>query len=276
MKITTLLENTACGPELRAAHGLSLYVETGEHRILFDMGPNDDFLYNARTLGIDLARVDLAVLSHGHYDHGGGLRAFCAVNDRAPVYLHTDAFMGHYALGEGGERKDVGLDPGLEELGGRFRVCSGTVRLGEGLTLFDSVPDTFGGMGASANMRARLPDGGLGLDDFHHEQDLLVTEGNRAVVLAGCAHRGIVNIRRRAAELLGREPDVVVGGFHLFKLVPGDPAGDGLIARTGQALAAGETVYYTGHCTGGYAYEKLEKILDGRLRPITGGMTFEV
>lgn len=73
MKIVTLLENTACRPGLRAARGLSLYVETRRHRILFDMGPDPQFLDNARELGIDLSTVDVAVLSHGHSDHGGGL-----------------------------------------------------------------------------------------------------------------------------------------------------------------------------------------------------------
>ena len=70
-------------------------------------------------------------------------------------------------------------------------------------------------------------------------------------------------------------PDAVFGGFHLFELTPG-PAADALIDDTGRALLEGDTVYYTGHCTGAYAYERLSAILGHRLRPMTGGAVVEI
>ena len=76
MKITSLLENTPCRDDMHIEHGLSLYIETAHHKILFDMGQTDLFAQNAKNLGISLTEVDYAVLSHGHYDHGGGLAAF--------------------------------------------------------------------------------------------------------------------------------------------------------------------------------------------------------
>ena len=93
---------------------------------------------------------------------------------------------------------------------------------------------------------------------------------------AGCAHRGIVNIRRRAQALLGRAPDVMIGGFHLFQLDPEDPASDRLLRQTGRALLPGNTVYYTGHCTGEYPVRVLHEILGDRLRPISAGFTAEL
>ena len=84
MKLTTLIENTTLSPALTAEHGLSLYIETRGHKILFDMGQSPAFAENAETLGVDLSEIDLAILSHGHYDHGGGLATFLELNSTAP------------------------------------------------------------------------------------------------------------------------------------------------------------------------------------------------
>ena len=96
MTITALVENTAKG-DLKAVHGLSLYVETPGHRLLFDLGPDGTLLKNAGRLGIDLGRVDTVVISHGHYDHGGALAAFLEVNHTARVYVQRRAFAPHYS-----------------------------------------------------------------------------------------------------------------------------------------------------------------------------------
>ena len=111
MKITTLIENTACREGLVCEHGLSLYIETGSKRILFDAGQTGAFGDNAEKLGIDLSRVDLAVLSHGHYDHGGGLKRFLELNAAAPVYINQSAFSQCY----NGPEKYIGLAPSLRE-----------------------------------------------------------------------------------------------------------------------------------------------------------------
>ena len=88
VRVLTLMENTARNDSLCCGHGLSLYIETPKHRILFDMGPDgESLLKNAAALGVDLAGVDIAILSHGHYDHGGGLAAFLSVNNTASVYI---------------------------------------------------------------------------------------------------------------------------------------------------------------------------------------------
>ena len=254
MKIVTLLENTACKDGLCAAHGLSLYIETPRHKILFDMGPNDGFLTNAKALGVDLAAVDTAVLSHGHYDHGGGLAAFCEANSRAEVLIHMDAFGDFYAVNEGREPRYIGLDPELWQIESRVLPTGGLLRLDDELTLFADEGEDFPALAASAALQVRTEEG-FRPDDF--------------------AHRGVVNIRDRAAELLGRMPDAVIGGFHFFELTPG-PDADRLIDDTGRALLAGETVYYTGHCTGAYAYERLSAILGQRLRPLSGGAVVEI
>ena len=270
MKIVTLMENTACDGGLCAAHGLSLYIETPKHKILFDMGPDARFIEN-----VDLSAVDVAVLSHGHYDHGGGLRAFSEVNSRADILIHTDAFGNFYALEEGKEPRYIGLDPELWELESRVIPTADFVKLDDELTLFSDEPEVFPALAASAKLHVETPDG-LRPDPFTHEQNLLVTAWGKSALFAGCAHRGIVNILAGARERLGRLPDAVFGGFHFFELDPADAESGRLIEETGRALLEGDTVYYTGHCTGDYAYEKLRAILGDRLRPMTGGSIVEI
>ncbi len=96
MIITSLVENTSCRPDVGQEHGLSLFIQSGGHTILFDFGQSELFCENASALGADLASVQFGVLSHGHYDHGGGLRRFLQVNSNANVYVSRAAFEKHY------------------------------------------------------------------------------------------------------------------------------------------------------------------------------------
>ena len=275
MKIITLLENGACDAALGSAHGLSLYIETPKHRILFDMGPDEQFLSNAEKLGVDLREVDLAILSHGHYDHGGGLEAFCKRNPTAKIYLRKGAFGEYVALEEDESLRYIGLDPALQKYADRLVFTDESLRLDEELLLFSDVPDTYGALSASGKLKERQGENLL-QDRFLHEQDLLITAEGKTVLVSGCSHRGIVNILRSARALASGEIDDMIGGFHLFQLEEGDPAADKLIEMIGTALLAGETVYYTGHCTGDYAYEKLNSILGGRLHRVMGGTELEL
>ena len=262
MIITSLLENTSARSGIAAEHGLSLYIETKAHRILFDMGQTDLFAHNAEALGVELSHVDLAVLSHGHYDHGGGLAAFLEINKTAPVYLTEAAFLPHY----NGTRKYIGLDTTLQEHP-RLRAVSGDLSLGDGLTLL------------SPNGRERKHSlGSFGLtervgdvfipDDFRHEQYLLIeeslSEGSNRVLISGCSHAGILDI----VEWF--EPDVLVGGFHVSKM----DCGDGLAALA-RALSERDADYYTCHCTGEAQYAFMGKYMP-RLRYLACGESITI
>ena len=115
---------------------------------------------------------------------------------------------------------------------------------------------------------------GLVPDTFAHEQDLLVTAEGKAVLIAGCAHRGIVNILRRCEELLGRSPDYLFAGFHLHDPATGRPEPEALLRAVAEELAARPTRYFTGHCTGEAAYGVLKERLGDQLSHMGGGMTF--
>lgn len=274
MKIVTLLENTSRRPGLTPARGLSFYVETARRKVLFDMGPDASFLENARALGIDLAAVDTAVLSHGHSDHGGGLAAFCAVNGKAKIHLRREALGAYYAVLPGQEPNYIGL-PETEGLAERFVFTGNQEDLGDGLTLFSGVEDDKALRAVAPKLQEKTG-AGFRPDGFAHEQHLLVEEGGRAALLAGCGHLGIVNTLRAAERRLGRRPGVVFGGFHLFELAPGAPEAEALVNATAAELAKGTTVYYTGHCTGDWAYGRLKEALGDRLRPMDCGASAEL
>nr|WP_325300678.1 MBL fold metallo-hydrolase [uncultured Oscillibacter sp.] len=274
MKIVTLLENTSRRPGLTPARGLSLYVETARRKVLFDMGPDASFLENARALGIDLAAVDTAVLSHGHSDHGGGLAAFCAVNGKAKIHLRREALGAYYAVLPGQEPNYIGL-PETEGLAKRFVFTGNQEDLGDGLTLFSGVEDDRALRAVAPKLQEKTG-AGFRPDGFAHEQHLLVEEGGRAALLAGCGHLGIVNTLRAAERRLGRRPGVVFGGFHLFELAPGAPEAEALVNATAAELAKGTTVYYTGHCTGDWAYGRLREVLGDRMRAMDCGAWAEL
>ena len=275
MKVTMLLENNACRADVKQEHGLSMHVATDRHSILFDMGPNAMFLENAETLGVDVKAVDVAFLSHAHDDHCGGLELFCKRNDRASVYLQKEAW-GEYYVVTPKKCAYIGLDKVLRKYESRFRFAEGVTVIDEELTLFS------GGMGrdywSHANDTLRERKGGdYPRDEFRHEQDLIVTEGGRAVLFGGCAHRGVVNILRRAEELLGRAPDAVVAGFHLFNPSLGASEPRELVEAIARELAARpDTVYYTGHCTGQEAFDVLRETLGERLIAIHTGSVFTI
>ncbi len=275
MKIVTLLENTARRPGLAAARGLSIYAETAARKVLFDMGPDASFLANARALGIDLAAVDAAVLSHGHSDHGGGLAAFCAVNSAAKIYLRREALGAYFAVLPGEAPRYIGLPRALAMLSERFVFTGDREDLGDGLTLFSDVEDDKTVRAVAPKLQERAG-AGFRPDGFAHEQHLLIEENGRAALLAGCGHLGIVNTLRAAKKHLGRMPDVVFGGFHLFELDPEAPESRALIDAMAETMAEGDTIYYTGHCTGDWAYERLREALGDRLRPMDCGAAAEL
>ena len=273
MTVTSLVENHSCRADCGGIHGLSLDIVTPLHHILFDMGPNSLFLENAQVLGVTLSTVDIAVLSHGHYDHGGGLEPFCRRNSRAEVFVSPYAFEGHYAA-EGDAYRDVGIEARLErKLSDRLRRFVG--RLDEELTIFDHVPDRDYLTEAAKTLLERGDEGQYLPDQFRHEQNLIVTAEGKTVLFAGCAHRGIVNILRAAEDLVGGELDWVFAGFHLTNPGLGIDEPRELVEAVGrELLARRKTRYVTGHCTGDGPYDLLKELLGERLSLMAAGSVF--
>lgn len=273
--IQVLLENTSLCDDIQCRHGLSVYVRTPNHTLLFDAGPDDAFLRNAEKLGIDLARVDTAVLSHGHHDHGGGLETFFQINQRAMLYLHPLALDGYYSQARSVVPRYIGLEPSMENYRDRMIFVQDTAALDSELLLFQAARSQTPLLIGNSKLR-RLCGTEYIQDDFRHELNMLIMNEGKAVLLAGCAHNGIVPIMERCTELLGRAPDIALGGFHLFSPGSGETEPEEVIRRIGEQLSQWPTIYYTGHCTGQLAFDQLKNILGEQLHHIHSGLTLQI
>lgn len=273
MKLHVLVDDRACDG-FSAEHGLSVYAELDGMRVLFDTGNTGLFIENARKLGLDVADVDVAVISHGHDDHGGGIRAFLEANDHATVYLNTHAFEPHYTKRKSGEILYNGLDEELRK-SRRVALVSERLDIADRLTVFSNV--TGFRLPSLSNNKLLVPQGdGYRQDPFRHEQSLVIRDGGRLVLLAGCSHRGIVNIMDAAMEMTGAPFDAVVGGFHLSNPRDGGSEPGETIDAIAEYFLSLPTEYWTCHCTGMTAFQMLRERLGDKIHYAAAGTTIEV
>lgn len=254
MKLWTLIENTPA-EGLAFEHGLSLYLESGGRRIVFDFGQGDAFLENARRMGIRPEAADLAVLSHGHYDHGGGLGAYLEAAPDMEVYVNQYAFGSHHRS----DGSYIGLDRSLADHP-RVRKVGEDVLLAPGVLLAQSSRPPWSSQGLTRREGERfLP------EDFRHEQYLLIQEGDRRILVSGCAHRG-------AAVLLEQfRPHVFIGGLHSSHMDPEGPD----FGELADALDRSGAKILTCHCTGRRQYDALKARLGDRIGCIPTGTALE-
>ncbi len=256
IRILCLSDNTVSfGSGYWGEHGLSFYIEPGDGpRILFDTGQSGDvLLHNARLAGVSLEGLDYVVLSHGHYDHTGGLMKVLEMNEGVPVVVHPAAFQKKFARKEHG-LKDIGLPFKLKELKRHceLRLMAGPAGLGGGVS-------TTGEIARITPYEAPQPDllaecGGEFLaDPVLDDQSIAVETGGNLILLCGCCHAGIVNTMEHVKRLYGKYPDVIAGGLHMEKASPER------LSRTTEALrAAGVKKVIAGHCSGDTAVSSLD------------------
>ncbi|MCB2187122.1 MAG: MBL fold metallo-hydrolase [Deltaproteobacteria bacterium] len=274
-RLTVVVDNLASQGDLTPEHGLAIWVEHQGREYLLDTGAGAALLPNLAALHLDPARLTGVILSHGHFDHGGGLAALMEARDHAPLGLwcHRGVFDRHL-LQSGEELLPIGLPAGDEAahraLGLEFHWVEGRGSLAEGLTVLAPIPRLTDFEGPAPLLMTQRSDGEVLPDPFHDDLALVVEGQKLTAVVSGCAHAGMVNVILAAQDALGRPPDLFVGGTHLGP-APQDQVDATLAWLSGQP---GIRVV-AGHCTGERAGD-LARVLEDGFRQLAGGLTLEL
>lgn len=264
MKIVTLMEDTPGKQACCYEHGLSFYIETEKHCLLFDTGASHKTIENAIQLGIDLKKVDTVIISHGHYDHAGGLLDFCQLNPYAEIYMQKRAGEDHYH----GDRY-IGIDKNILQLP-HLHLLQGDFQIDDELFLFANIKGRRRFAQTNLELSVKTNDQCVP-DSFAHEQCLLLNSEGKHILLSGCAHNGILNILDRYHELGHDDPDIVISGFHLAKKSAYDETEIDDIIQTAKELQQTKSKYYTGHCTGQKAFSLMKDIMKDQLSYMHSG-----
>lgn len=278
MKLISLVDNRCFNTALKSEHGLSVYIETGSCRILFDTGQSDLFLRNASEMGIALSEVDSVIISHAHYDHLGGLISFLEMNSTADVYMNQTAFNFQYYSTKQGSKKFIGYSEELQKYKHRIHLIQEECFQLENLYLITKFQHKYP-LPKGNKVLFREKDHVLTNDLFEHEMVVVVSEPEGLCVLSGCAHNGILNIIDTVKATFPEEViRLVYGGFHLpdnnsfF-----DTESTLEVQKIAELLMmlAPYAHFYTGHCTGDMALETLKKYAPDRFFQIGVGLMIE-
>jgi len=220
LQITTLSENTAGLGGLMAEWGLSILVESEETNILFDTGQSLSASHNAEIMGIDLSRIDKIVLSHGHFDHTGGLKqALLCIGKEIEIIAHPDIWAAKYSRHQGREVRYIGIPfhrQTLESLGAKFSLSREPVRLSDNIMTSGEIPMTTEYEIIEPHLQVK-EGRRFKPDKLLDDQALIITTGAGLVVILGCAHHGVINTLYHAQKLTGVEAIYAVfGGCHLI------------------------------------------------------------
>lgn len=276
MRITVLVENT--GPsEFKIEQGLSLYIEFNDKKYLLDAGPSDSFFKNAHALSIDLGRVDKAVLSHGHYDHGDGFMVFLNQYKDKVVYGAKNIFDDYYS-GSGGSVHYIGLSSKLKQMKNRFNTISKDTKIDEKIYLIlDDVSNTKE-IGVQKKLYKKVDDV-LQPDNFNHELSLVFDTPKGLVICNSCSHAGLESIVDNIKKRLNKPVYAYVGGLHM-KSTKNHIETSSFTEEQIQNLCIfiEKNIQYvlTGHCTGNVSYDLLKKYLKDRIDFLTTGKTIEI
>lgn len=269
MLVKVVVENRTGHPECMAEFGLSVYIETGGRKLLFDLGASDMYLHNAKGMKLDLEQVDTVVISHGHFDHTGGVPSFCDLNRNAKIYIHEKAFSESYAWENGKMDEEpcsiLWTEHERNQIRDRLVFTNGTEWLTEDIVISGTIPVT-DDTEMTDIFYLKHEDGSMTVDSMDHEQFLAVRERDEngisrgIFVFSGCSHKGVIPCLDYAKKLFPEERIFgFLAGMHLY-----NTDADKRIAILKQVAKEEMDYVLPVHCTGIHAICDAKHIMGDR------------
>lgn len=280
MVVKVLIENNTIDSAFVPEHGLSLYIEENEKSYLLDAGQSGIFAENAEKMGVALESVEFAVLSHGHYDHAGGFRAFLEKCPHKKIYAMEVAKEKYYST-SGGDLHEIGIPEDVyPTYAENFGFVDGYAEIAKGVYLIPHSTDGLEQIGERSGLFK-----GVGAeilpDDFSHEVSLVFDTEKGLVIFNSCSHGGLLNILKEVkAWLPEKELYAFFGGLHMKGTKNGEEIctfSEEEIEHLAQDVRdIGLQKLYTGHCTGKPGYELMKKYLPEMVQPLNTGSVIEI
>ncbi|MDD4493804.1 MAG: MBL fold metallo-hydrolase [Eubacteriales bacterium] len=269
MKIYILTDNRARKRGYLAEHGLSIFIEHENNTILFDTGQSNVYCHNASNMGLDLSKVNHIVLSHGHYDHCGGLVCFPKYNRFPKVYIHGDAFTKRYARNPDGTYQDVGIPWSIDNyshIKENIVFTQKSLQIAQDVFLYGEIPSTAAFEGIPEGFH--IGDGTDKSADMMKDEQMLVIDTDKGLcIFLGCSHPGVVNcLNYVLKQFPNKKIDMLVAGMHLDNIAPLR------LQMTIQAMLDFDIQRIIPlHCTGIFAICEMKRFLGNRCLPLCAG-----
>lgn len=270
MKITVLTDDKVQKRGFLAEHGLSLFIEYKDCNILFDTGQSDVYIKNARVLELDLNKTDYIVLSHGHYDHCGGISNLPNLKKNPIIYLQKSAAEQKYAINSDGKTyREIGIPWSADNYYTNF--IDGNMKISDDIALLGSIPSTVEFEEIPKGFY--IKNGNEMSADMMTDEQMLVFDTNKGlIVFLGCSHPGVINcLHYTLKQFPGKKIDTVIAGMHLDNINPLR------LQLTMQHLIDLKVrKVYPLHCTGIVAISEMKKFLGEKCSILYAGDSVEI